>query len=113
MIGGVPDVEFESVPETNVIEITVNASTRAQAANAATAYVDAYVQQRLDDVTRTLSAQKASIESRIGDLQLQLTDRSLPESVADSIKGRIYSLQTDLNEVESQLASPSAGAKVV
>lgn len=109
-LGHTPDVEFVNTSGT-IIEVRARAGSGAEAAADADAYVDTYIEQRREDATRTLQAQKASIEKQISDLQTRLADPNLPPGLISSTQTQIFNLQTEISRIDAALASPSPGAK--
>jgi polysaccharide biosynthesis transport protein len=109
-LGHTPDVEFVNTSG-NIIEVKARASSGAEAAADADAYVDTYIEQRRDDAIGTLEAQKESVQRQINELQLRLADPSLPPGVVSSTETQIFKLQTEISRIDAALASPNPGAR--
>lgn len=109
-LGHAPDVSFDTVPETNVVEVTASSGDPATAASDATGYAEVYVENRrrtiLDDLTEATVVVQEQLESAEDELSTAEEPlRELEAQVAaapDPIESA--RLERQLAALDSQLA---------
>jgi capsular exopolysaccharide synthesis family protein len=109
-LGHEPAVAFDTVPDTNVVEVTATSADPATAAADATGYARVYVESRRRTILDDLTEATVILQEQLGRTQSELTTaeeplRSLEGEVAatgdDAERAR---LQRQLSALESQLS---------
>jgi capsular exopolysaccharide synthesis family protein len=111
--GQPPPVVAAPAGKADVIEVTAESGIPAEAAEIANAYADAYVKLRTDQVAAEMTAAVTELQSRIADLDQQISAQSASPAARDPLVQQQVALRQQVDRLEVFKAAKTGAAQVV